>query len=348
MVGVDTLGSAMPLSSPWALALAGALVAIGLILWLGGHRVIRGTLVLLGIAIGSLAGVLAFRYVSADTLALPATGHPDGLAGMLGNSPLIAAIVGAALGGVLGFLLHRPIIAGASAALVAAASVGIAAAAFNIAIPAHTPNVERVETRVVQPASLQTGPSSPSHERDETLDPQTLAALARLAGDSGSSSDEHARRADHEPSDTPAPALAPSATTPIAPMLPESLRALGGSIIAHTREASVAVQIAWNELTVRERGVLTIAIAVGLALGFLLGVLAPRYAGGLTTASIGSAAWLAGAGVLATLMLKDASGLLEQPAWMWLSGWCAAAIVGSAWQWRLIARQKPTAARSAA
>lgn len=331
MHGFGTFWSSLTSSLPWPTAVAGAMVAIGLVLWLGGHRVIRGMLVLLGCMLGACAGVLAFRYVSAGGLA--------STVGTGGSSPLIALAIGVVLGGVLGYVSHRPLIVGLCSLLVGAASVGIAVIAFHITIPTESLNPVGHESASIQPVTHAVTLPQVASEHDESLDTETLAALARLAGDStmASSESNSAMAGDSKSHARPlAGALLPDATA--APLVPEPLRAISEPVGAFARESATRLHGVWNELPVRARGVLTIAVAVGLACGCLLGVLSPRYAAGLTTASIGAAAWLAGVGTLATMMLPDAAGMLEQPAWMWLSGWGATALVGTAWQWRLIAK----------
>ncbi|MBY0312246.1 MAG: TMEM198/TM7SF3 family protein [Phycisphaerales bacterium] len=355
MHGVGTIWSAVSSSSSGATALAGVMVAFGLVLWLGGYRVMRALLVLLGITLGAAAGVLTFRSVSADVLASSLVNSAGG-----GSSPLVAAIIGAVLGGILGYISHRPLVAGLSALIIGAASVGVAVVAFNINLPMPAPlQGERVSEQVspVEPSLV-----SVTHRSgdDESLDAETLAALARLTGtqhDALSLREAPAPRADARSDASRVETYEPLSrlfeqraqpATGIEAVLPQSLREAVEPTTIRIQEASASLQASWNDVPTPTRSALTIAAAIGIAMGVLLGVLWSRLASGLVTAVVGAAAWLIGASVLAASISPSAAAMLDQPTWMLLSAWAGAALVGTAWQWRLIARRGPAAATKTA
>lgn len=331
------------------------MVALGLVLWLGGYRVMRALLVLLGITLGAAAGVLALRSVSADALASSLVNSAGG-----GSSPLVAAIIGAVLGGILGYISHRPLVAGLSALIIGAASVGIAVAAFNINLPVPAPlQGERASEQILpgEPSLL-----SVTHRSgdDESLDAETLAELARLSGsqvDDPGLQETITSRPDAPSDASQASALESSSrriehraqpATWIENVLPQSLRAAVGPTAIRLQEASASLRASWNEVPTPARSALTIAAAIGIAMGVLLGVLWSRLASGLVTAAVGAAAWLIGASVLAASISPSAAAMVDQPTWMLLSAWAGAALVGTAWQWRLIARRGSAAATKTA
>lgn len=353
MHGLGTLWSSASSSSSGAIALAGAMVAIGLVLWLGGHRVVRGALVLLGVLLGAAAGVLAFQYVSADGLA-------SGIASAGGSSPWIALLVGSVLGGVFGYISHRPLIAGLSALIIGAASVGIAVAAFNINLT--MPSAARADrpSELAAPAGPSIMSASARSPADETLDAETRAALARFASGAEMREDTSASMQQSvQALARSAGALAERSTAKLdsgradrswssRASLPESLQGIAAPALAQARDASASFRSSWNDLPTPARSVLTIAMSVGLAAGLLLGVLWIRLASGLVTASLGAAAWLVGAGVLTAAIAPSFAQALDQPAWMLLTTWAGAALVGTAWQWRMIAKRGPASAPKSA
>ena len=112
--------------------------------------------------------------------------------------------------------------------------------------------------------------------------------------------------------------------------------------------AKDAIQSAATQLEQRlaavpsqQRAVLVLSSLGGLALGIVIGLMAPSWAAGACAAMLGSALWLGGGTWLSSALgapWAQTGGTLDRPPMQWLTIWSAAAVVGLCfqgfWVWR--------------
>ncbi len=89
----------------------------------------------------------------------------------------------------------------------------------------------------------------------------------------------------------------------------------------------------WTSIPDARRPTIALVGAVMLAMGFLMGLTATQWAGGLLSGPLGAAMWLPGAGLLASSFHPSIAGLLDRPLWQWAIVWLGVATIGVAWQW---------------
>lgn len=118
----------------------------------------------------------------------------------------------------------------------------------------------------------------------------------------------------------------------VARLVGARVRAFGGALAQEGKDR-------WETLDASDRAALLGAALLGAAIGFGLGMFAPRFAAGGVTAATGAALWLScGAWLFGTLRPED-KGSLPSHALAWALIWFVVAAIGAFFQWAPLVRK---------
>jgi hypothetical protein len=123
--------------------------------------------------------------------------------------------------------------------------------------------------------------------------------------------------------------------------IPESLQPAAEKAKEVIRNAASRIETELADVPAQHRAILVLSSLGGLAVGIVLGLMAPVWAAGACAAMLGSALWLGGgtwlSGSLGASWARS-GGMLDRPPMQWLSIWGVAALTGLAfqgfWAWR--------------
>lgn len=314
----SSLLAAMPPSDWMFQAIAAVLLAAGLVIWLAGYRLMRFVVGVVGMLVG--AGMaLAIAQTPLASIAGPAPVH-------------LMLLGGGLIGLIVGLLAYRPVMA---------TTAGVTLAALGIVV---TGFVLDVRDRNPRNAAADNEPASVALVQLKDAASQDLEAYINAhADDRSDSADADLLRLLDDQTSTAAP-VQPSAEdrAPSTGMF-ESLTASLATKAAAERSSSRVEQMAqswtskardwWMSIPDARRPTIALVGAVMLAMGFLMGLTATQWAGGLLSGPLGAAMWLPGAGLLASSFHPSIAGLLDRPLWQWTIVWLGVAMIGIAWQW---------------
>ncbi len=107
------------------------------------------------------------------------------------------------------------------------------------------------------------------------------------------------------------------------------------------QSAATRLEESFATVPSQQRALLVLSSLAGLAVGIVLGLMAPAWAAGACAAMLGSALWLGGATWLSCSLgapFAQSGGVLDRPPMQWVSIWGAAAVLGLCfqgfWAWR--------------
>ncbi len=100
----------------------------------------------------------------------------------------------------------------------------------------------------------------------------------------------------------------------------------------------------WDQMPIAHKSVLFLAAVGATALGFGIGLVAPRFAASAVTAGFGAALWLSAGSAAAHLAQASFESRLPDRAITWLLIWLAVTAVGAVFQW--LPTRKPKAAQA--
>lgn len=123
--------------------------------------------------------------------------------------------------------------------------------------------------------------------------------------------------------------------------LPEQLQPAADRAKEAIHAAAADIEQRLAAIPGQQRALLVLSSLAGLALGIVIGLMAPAWAAGACAAMLGSALWLAGATWLSGSLgapWAQSGGALDRPPMQWLTIWAAAAVLGLCfqgfWAWR--------------
>lgn len=123
--------------------------------------------------------------------------------------------------------------------------------------------------------------------------------------------------------------------------LPEQLQPAADRAKEAIHAAAANIEQRLAAIPGQQRALLVLSSLAGLALGIVIGLMAPAWAAGACAAMLGSALWLGGAAWLSSSLgapWAQAGGALDRPPMQWLTIWAAAAVLGLCfqgfWAWR--------------
>lgn len=313
----SSLLAAMPTSDWMFQAIAAVLLAAGLVIWLAGYRVMRFVVGIVGMLMG--AG-----------LALAIAQTP--LASIAGSAPVHLMILGGGLLGlIVGLLAYRPVMA--TTAGVTLAALGIVVTGFVLDVRDRNPrstaadgepaSVALVQLKDASPQDLESYIRAHADDRADPSEADLLRLLDTQETDASTASSPAAKAADG----IAVPALLAKLTSNApTPREPTRMELFAQSAAAKAREW-------WTSIPDARRPTIALVGAVMLAAGFLMGLTATQWAGGLLSGPLGAAMWLPGAALLASSFHSSIAGALDRPLWQWAIVWLGVALLGIAWQW---------------
>jgi len=123
--------------------------------------------------------------------------------------------------------------------------------------------------------------------------------------------------------------------------LTETLQPAAERAKAALQSAATSIEHRLEAIPAQHRALLVLSSLGGLALGIVLGLMAPAWAAGACAAMLGSALWLGGGVWLSSALgapWAQTGGALDRPPMQWLTIWAGAAVLGLCfqgfWAWR--------------
>lgn len=114
---------------------------------------------------------------------------------------------------------------------------------------------------------------------------------------------------------------------------PENLRPAAAAISAAWSNATARVREGWEQLPAPHRAIVGFAGVLGLAGGVILGLIMPAWAAAGVTSLFGSAVWLPSFVWLSNAMSAPWKQSLDRSPATWLAIWVGAAVLGMIVQW---------------
>lgn len=249
----------------------------------------------------ALAGLVLWlsgaRFMrGATTLAFVIAGGISGYAALPSVAPSVSPWLGAVAGGLLGMIVGVAMFR-LSMALLLAALLGLSTP---VTIAAGH-DFQAVLTRA----------ADRSHERSLL----STAAELGASSESGATAGEESSAGAEIGSDASGAALAAARAADF-----------GADLLTETADY-------WESLPIGRRSILFLSGVAMCALGFGLGMLAPKFAAAAVTASLGAALWLSGGASLANHYQVRHSERLPEQALHWLVIWLVVSALGAAIQW---------------
>lgn len=323
-------------SLPWGVhALVAVGMAVGIVLWLIGQRVLKPLLVTGLVILGGLVGALV----------IPSSGWGASL------SVAHAAGIGAVGGLLIGLLLYRSAMAVGFGIVLGAALPLIAASVLQF-YPIAEGGGGAVERHAAWLRDSSSSAAASAWERISTAPlGGALPSHARII--SASWMDDGASDAGSG-AGTPSPAATGPRAKDAAPragaspeFIPPNLRPAAERIGEAWSGASTRAREEWESLPDAHRAIIGLAGVLGLAGGVVLGLVMPAWAGSAVSALFGASIWLPCFVWLSNAMSAPWRGLLDRSPASWLAIWGAVALVGIIFQWRTRASRKARAAAAA-
>lgn len=287
-------------SIPWGVHAAVALVmAVGLVLWLVGQRMVKPLLVGLAAAVGAgLGGLL-----------VPSTSWGASLTVWHGLG------VGAIAGLIVGLLLYR-----------SAMAVG-----FGVVMGAALP-LAAATVLQFYPVGGAAGRAATEHwnEFEQAVGEWERDGVSALVGAPGAVDPGGVRI---RPASFMDDAVEAEGVAQAIENAPENLRPAAGAISAAWSNATARVRDGWEQLPAPHRAIVGFAGVLGLAGGVILGLIMPAWAAAGVTSLFGSAIWLPSFVWLSNAMSAPWKQTLDRSPATWLAIWVAAGVVGMIVQW---------------
>jgi len=304
-------GGAPPPPPPLTYAAEGVIAGVGvagILLWILGRRLVRPLFGLLFAGVGGIAGATI-------PAAIGLTLHPIAMLG-----------AGVVLGALVGLMLFR-----VSMAIALGALLGVAApVATGVTLQAAPGLIRAIES----PPDDAEGSGLPIEQQfldgvPVKGDPDDDAATDAVV-------EEGKKRASEEVRSRVEKGLKNlSGSVELTEEDKEALRARAERVGQFLKALFDEAKAAWGERPASHRLAMMLAAAIGMLAGGSIGLLAPRSTAAVTTALIGSAAWLGAGAVLAEAHDLALSGLTPTRPAAWLGVWLIAAGVGAGLQWTL-------------
>lgn len=298
-------------SIPWGVHAAVALaMAVGLVIWLVGQRMVKSLLVGLAAVIGAgLGGLL-----------VPSTSWGASLSVWHGLG------VGAIAGLIVGLLLYR-----------SAMAVG-----FGVVMGAALP-LAAATVLQFYPMSGETGRVAAEHwgEFEQAVGEWERVSVSPSLGSVGAVDLGRVRISPASFMDDP---VETASVTEALENAPENLRPAAEAISAAWASATARVREGWEQLPSPHRAIVGFAGVLGLAGGVILGLIMPACAAAGVTSLFGSAIWLPSFVWLSNAMSAPWKQSLDRSPATWLGIWVGAAVLGMIVQWTgvLGSSKKPT------
>jgi hypothetical protein len=123
--------------------------------------------------------------------------------------------------------------------------------------------------------------------------------------------------------------------------IPEQLQPAADRAKEAIHAAAAQIEERFAAVPSQQRAMLVLSSLAGLAVGIVMGLMAPAWAAGACAAMLGSALWLGGGTWLSSTLgapWTQSGGALDRPPMQWVTIWAAAAVLGLCfqgfWAWR--------------